>query len=621
MASPRGDEYNVLGPGLLVRDRTNKVGRGNGTGNDEGIAGEEENALDLKLSDNELLELSRKWEDEYKGYSGKVEQRQKTNKLYYKGTQNQVQQAAISGNPVAANRIFSATETFLAAALAKEPEPVVYADNTPQGNEEARLVKTILQTLADQLVIRKKLALMVRHWNIYFIGVLKHGWDDELQEICTEVRNPRNFIFDPNGYVDEYGDFCGYVGEKITTTAEKVAELFEDHKQFIGEIVEFKWGTSITYTEWWQDDYCFYTFKGRVLDKSRNPHFNYPKNTPEKKGDLIEKVLKKGNNHFAKPKKPYTFLSVFSLQEAPHDETSLIEQNIPNQNILTERVIQIAKNFKSANNSLVFSADKMDAQKATQSARGMEEGRPVLVNGDVREAVARFPAPSFPPEAFKEIADTERRIDETYGVQGLSAVAQNEETTARGMILNQQRDSTRIGGGIGDSLQQVASNVFNQWYQFIKVYYDEPHMASYLGASQSVELAVLDMDSIKRRITITTAPDSMVPKDELTQANQAMQLAEAGMLDPKALLRLQNIPGGDETAENAVLWMTNKQAYIQKNFPELAQFLGMQSQQAVEGGQQQGQPQVSPIQPQAAAAPAEQPAPLEAAGPLPSLPR
>ncbi len=68
----------------------------------------------------------------------------------------------------------------------------------------------------NPLCRRKKLGLMVRHWSIYFLGVAKHGWDDEVGEIKTEVRRPQNFLLDPDGFVDEYGDFVGaWLGERI----------------------------------------------------------------------------------------------------------------------------------------------------------------------------------------------------------------------------------------------------------------------------------------------------------------------------------------------------------------------------------------------------------------------
>jgi hypothetical protein len=56
-----------------------------------------------------------------------------------------------------------------------------------------------------------------------------------------------------------------------------------------------------------------------------------------------------------------------------------------------------------------------------------------------------------------------------FGTQGLSGQNQPESQTARGMILNQSHDSTRIGGGIGDALEQVADNIFNWWLQLYYV--------------------------------------------------------------------------------------------------------------------------------------------------------
>ena len=73
-----------------------------------------------------------------------------------------------------------------------------------------------------------------------------------------------------------------------------------------------------------------------MLDKHKNEFFNYDlkgKTTEENEGE--EEVIK-GHNHFAKPKMPYTFLSIFSLQEQPHDITNLIEQNISNQDQIND---------------------------------------------------------------------------------------------------------------------------------------------------------------------------------------------------------------------------------------------------------------------------------------------
>lgn len=576
---------NVLGPSLLVADKTNAVT--NGSNSSTGIAGEEEDELSLEMSDMELLELSKKWEGSYNAYDGKMAQRRKSNKQYYLGLQNQSQNA--NQAPVPDNILFEATETFLAQALARNPDPVVYSDNTDAGNEEARVVRTMLCFLADSLVLRMKMKMMVRHWNIYFLGVLKHGYDSHIHEITTDVRLRPNFILDPNGYVNEYGDFVGYLGEKITNQAAILAEMCPDKEQFIAEAVDYKMGTPITWIEWWTDDYTFTVFKGNIMDKSMNPHFNYPQNMPEEKGEHVKEVLKEGNNHFARPKKPYTFLSVYSFQEQPDDETTLIEQNRNNQDYITDRSRQIARSLKRINNSYVFNlAAGYTQQTATQALEALEDGTGAL---EPTENAARLMQTGNVPQAFfDDLNGRIERLRSIYGTLGNTAVNQDENTTARGMILNQQRSSDRIGGTIGDALNQVGSSTFNWWLQLMHVYYDTQHSAAVMGKLQAVEEAALSMETFTRRLVVYAAPDSTAPKDPITEANQALSLYEAGLpIDPKTVLTLMDTPDVESTIEGGILWQTNKQAYITANFPDLAQMLGM-GQQSQQQGQPPGQP-------------------------------
>lgn len=602
---PRGDQINVLGPSNLVNSRANRVGLG---GPETGVAGEEIDELSLEMDNQELLALAAQWTNAYNAYAGKITKRQETNKQYYLGTQGQ-NQNGLQSTPVPDNILFEATETFLAQALARNPDPVVYSDNTDAGNEEARTVRTMLVFLADSLVLRQKMKMMVRHWNIYFLGILKHGYDSSIHEICTEVRNRKNFILDPNGYVDEYGDFVGYLGEKITAPASVLAEMCPDKEQFIAETVEFKMGTPITWVEWWTDEYTFTTYKGNVMDKSLNPHFNYPKNMPEVRGEQVTEVLKEGRNHFARPKKPYTFLSVFSFQEQPDDETSLLEQNKYNQDYITERSKQIAKILRKSANTEIFNlAAGYTQQTASQALDAIENGTGALE--PIANSVRRLEAPTVPNAFFDEMNGRIERLRSIYGTLGATPEKQSEETTARGMILNQQRASDRIGGTIGDSLNQVAASSFNHWVQLMHVYYTKEHKAAVMGKLRAVEEASLTAESFTRRLVVMAAPDSTQPKDSITEANQALALYEAQLpVDPKTILTLMDTPDVDKTIEGGILWQTNKQAYIMSNFPELAQMLGL--------GQPQPQPGAPPGQPGANVA---QPQPPPSTGALPDNP-
>lgn len=580
---------NVRGVRELIGKKTNKIQQGAAVA-EEGPEGEELDNLSLDMSDEELLALKTKWEYAYEPYEGKIKTRQENNKKYYLGRQLEGTEYNVEF-PIAANLLFEAEETFLPVALSRNPDPVVWPlNNSPEGSAIAKKVRTMLQYHAEQLCLREKMSLMTRHWSIYFIGIIKHGWDKEINDIKCEVRHPQNFVFDPEGYVDVYGDFEGYLGERITLTASELIDLFPDCEADIRESVKDKLGTEVVYTEWWTDQFCFSTYRDIVLDKHKNENYNY--DSDEEDGDEVIKA----NNHFAHPKKPYTFLSVFSLGEQPHDITGLIEQNIPNQNLITKRTMQIDVNLSRQNNSVAFSADNFNQQTAKQAAGAFEKGNPVLVPSGrpIGEAIQRFPAESYPEAAFKELDTNKDNLRSSFGTQGVTAQQPNEETTARGMILNQQRDSSRIGGGIGAVLEQVAKNVFNHWVQLYYKYYDEAHQGSVQGIITGVEHAIISNAMLTHQLMITVANGSMAPKDEITQMNQAVQLFEMGVLDPKSLLTTLNVPDTENTVKNALLWMMNKQAYIQVNYPDLFQvMMGMMAPQ----GQSQGQAvpgQISP---------------------------
>lgn len=576
-------QQNILGVKSLVESDTNK--NNTSTGESEGVDGDKIDALDLPMQDEELLKLRDEWEKIYGPYETKMRAIFKANKESYLGKLASGQWINGEDN-IVANLQFEAEETFLAAAVAKNPEPVVYADNTPEGNTVSDGVKTLLAFHSKELKIRRKLAVMVRQWSIYHLGVLKHGWDNTIQDVAVENRKIQDFIFDPKGYVDAYGDFTSWLGERITLKAEMVAQMFPKHKAYIELMVDGKMGTEITYTEWWNDDYCFSTLKDVVLDKHKNEYFKYPEPSLDPMGqplldDMGEPIIATPRNHFAKPKKPYTFLSVFSLQEQPHDITGLIEQNIPNQNRITRQTTQIDYNIASGNNSLVLSENNFNQETGKQFAEARRKGNPALVpsGGPLGEAYAIIPPNQIPGDFFVSLENHKTDLRGSWGVDGLLSNTGDEDQTARGMILRQGQDTTRIGGGIGASIEQVAESTFNWLTQLYYVFYDEPHFAAIMGNARAVEYVVLSNADMDRQLIVSVSPDSMKPKDEITQINLAQALFDKGAIGPKTLLKMLDFPNPDEAAGDGVLYRADPIAYLQMNWPDLAQQMQQAQQQ------------------------------------------
>jgi hypothetical protein len=560
-------QLNIEGVENLIGSNTNKV-LYDGT-EQEGASSQALDDLDLEMDDTELLSLSRQWENKYAPYQGKLSPRQQQNKKYLFGSQN----TGNSGKTTASNMLFEATATFVPQALAKNPEPVVWSDNTEEGKQASNDIKTALQFHGDILNLRKKLGVMVWQWGIYFIAGVKHGWDNDINDIVTDIRKPQNLIFDPDGYVDEFGDFKSWLGERIQCTATELIAKFPDSESYITIQVDGKLGTQVTYTEWWTDEYCFYTFKDVVLDKHKNQFFNYGK-TPDK------------TNHFAKPKKPYTFLSVFSLQEQPHDFTNLIEQNVSNQDDVIESDKQVGKNLRHGNNSIVCDDKFFTSETAHQAADALERGDPIL--GDPN-GIKRIPANPLPNGLLEAMQIKKETLRSIYGTQGISAQPQNQDTTARGMLLNQSHDSTRIGGGIGDALEQVADNIFNWWLQMYYVFYDEPHYAAIMGQAHAIEFTKILLVGEQRHFVVSVSPNSMQPKDEITEMNQAIDLANKGWLDPINLFKKLNYADPMETAKMVTMFRVSPESYMQQYFPQEAQ------QAQINQSQQGNPPDMGPV--------------------------
>lgn len=580
--------WNVEGVRQLVESGFNKMPRGTEFGA-EGPVGPEQTLFELAISDTDLLRIADERVAMYRPYEGKIRKRQDMMAAYYTGRQNAGSAYDTQDGPIVGNLMWEAVETYLPAALAKNPDPVVWGANDTMTNELASDVKTMLSYHAEVLDLRTHLKILTRRWLFDLLGVMKYGWNDSSNDITISVRDVKNFYLYPAGYVDVYGNFKGWLGERIVLSADDMAERFPNHRDAIYLSVEGKLATEVEYTEWWDDDKYFSTYDKIVLDKGKNYFFNY--------GDDAK-------NHFAVPMKPYTFLSVFTVQSQPHDLTGPIEQNIPQQNRYTRRLKQIDANAQNTNNGLAISAENYTQQTAKQAARARQMGQPILVppGRPVQEAVVSLPATPVSPSLFDAANQDALNLRSIFGTQGITAIQQNEDTTARGMILNKQYDSSRIGGGIGEALARVADTSFNWFYQLYHVFYDEPREAKIMGVNKSVEFAVLSKDSFTSSLVISVAPDSMKPRDDVTLMNQALQLWQEGALDPKSLFKFLNFPDPTSTAEMATLWKLAPQMYMQMNFPDLMQEI--QQMQSAQAPVAQGQPA-----PGAAPAPQEAPTP------------
>ena len=553
---------------LSLSQDINKTKTGNISETSEGAIGELTPELELGMDDDELLSLSKEWKSAWQPFATELAKSQNDNETYWLGRQYEGTTKAVDGHALVDNLIFESLETFLPIATRPKADPVVDSENVDLANK----VRKMLTFWADQQVFNLKLKQVARFWSLYKLGVMKIGWSNKENDItCISIR-PQKLILDPDATID-CAEYTGeYIGEYRKETARNLIKRFPKAKKYISEQCKEKFGTKMQYIEWWTDDYVFWTMDDEVLAKAKNPHWNYESEQEQvNEFGSIQKQKVKGKNHFAFPKKPYAMLSVFSLGLRPFDDTNLIQQNLPLQDLINKRLRQIDKNADKTNGGLAVSGDSFSKEQAAGVGKATEKGGTIFVpNGDVNRAVMRLQAPPLPNFVYESLLDYRNELRNIFGVRGSSAQGTIQDKTVRGKMQIKGQDSDRIGGGISTYLEQFSDLVYNHVVQFMYVYYDEPHVASIMGQNKAMEYVKLTSADFVSKLSVSVKDGSMIPKDAMSQREEVVTLWEMGAIDPITFFEKLDFPDPKKTAEQLTAWKIDPLIL----FPELKAQLG-----------------------------------------------
>lgn len=577
--SPSTGVWDAIKGALALFKDLNKTGSVT-----EDLNPDPQDEFESSLSEAEIITLINNWKKLYTPYYSDIEPSQELSFSYWLGKQAS-NEPEITDRPIVDNRIFQAIETFIPIATRANPDPMVQADPGDIGQQLSKSIKSVLVFEADRQKLRKILKRLLRQWLIYRIGCIKLSFNEVTNQIETEAINPKRFIFDKDGHIDESGFFTGeYIGEKKKATAEKLCDLFPKKAAVITERVHGKMGTRVEYFEWWyKGTDCFYTMDDTVLGKFKNPHWNYDGE------DGLE-----GKNYFEQPKSPYVFLGIFSTGLQPHDETSLILQNISLQDLINRRLRQIDRNVEGMNNGMVVSDQFTDSQ-ASQAASALRKGMAIRApGGDVSKAVMRFPPGSLPAIVFDTMKEAQNEVGNIFGTSGSTPEGLNEQDTVRGKIMVNQMDSSRIGGGITEYLEQVADSVYCFWVQLIMVHWSDPHFVVAAGEADAealIQLRSTDLALVKS-LNITVKEGSLIPKDPLTQRNESIDLWSANAIDPITFYKRLDFSDPVNQAKQLVLWQMVQKGQL----PPEAYIPGFQLPPTALPQQGVGGPAVNPLQ-------------------------
>lgn len=563
------------------------------------------------LSNEKVAELTKDWRGLYERYYADVRATQDSAYSYWLGKQKTSAIDDIEGTNLVDNLIFESLETFLPIATRANPDPLVSSDNSPEGLALAKDVKTALVYQADKQKLRMKLKSITRNWAIMRLGAIEVSYDYHTDDIKTTTLNSKRLLLDPSGYIDEAGSFTGeWVGIRYDFGAAVLEEMFPDKKTVITLKSKGKKGTKLEIIKWWyRGTDVFFTLDNEVLAKKKNPHWNYDgmiKRADPDTGLEMEEFVQ-GTNHLPKPHNMLVFLGVFKTGMQPHDDTSLILQNIGIQDQVNKRYRQLDRNIEAQNNGIVVNGNFFTQEQAAEAASALRRGASIRVMGDPNVAIKRPEVPQLPADVWMSLRDNREQLKNIFGISGATPSGIAREETARGKILTNQLDSSRIGGGVTEYIEQVADSVYNLWVQMMFVHYDNDHFVNAVGAQEGQELIVLKNTRFTKTLVITVKEGSLIPKDPLTQRNEAIDLWSANAIDPKTLYTKLEYPDPNGAAKQLMLWqmfqkgMIPPQAYI-PDFEQPAMTSPLQM-----GGQVPGGPGFQPLGQEGPTTPPESP--------------
>jgi hypothetical protein len=506
----------------------------------EGV-GELTPELSLSTDDDELVRLSDEWSKGWELFNTKLSKRQEDNEKYWLGKfkYSDLETQSLD-RPAADNLIFEGLETFLPLATRQNPEPTVECEDV----EEASVLTDELKRLSDVLKFKLKIREVTRHWALYFVGVGKIAYDLKDNRITFNPLRPQRIIMDPDATI-EGGIYNGrYLGELKTEKASEVVAKFPKKAEYIKKKVEGKMATQITYTEWWCDDYLFWRLDKEILDKAKNPHWNYEENVTktDEFGAEVE-ATQEGLNHFKYPQKPYAFLSIFNIGKHPVDDTSLISQNLYIQDSIHARYEQLNANVDNINGGWVVSGKESGLTKdeAARAIEAIKKGGAVYTpSGNATNAIAKVNGDGLPGDVYNNLVDMRNELRNIFGVRGSSSQGAMSEQTVRGKIIGKSGDDSRVSL-IAEYIEQFSDYVYNWFVQMMYVYYPEEFKA---------KLTVEAVISVKE--------GSLIPKDPLMKRNEAIDLWSTGAISPEDLYKALDNPDPDGMAQRLKEWLAFK---------------------------------------------------------------
>jgi hypothetical protein len=491
--------------------------------------------LQYNVKDEDLLSAINKALAESFELKDKIDDIGKRNKRYWVlGTDKDLKAVHPKKSKLISNRIFTDVETAIPILTSEPPEPTVIGNIT---NEQRTKIQKGLE-LAYEVKYRmqQKLQCLLRHWFLFRLGALKYRWDED-RGFITENTLPKKIGFDKRATSKEN---CEYFWEELEDTAGNIIDKFPKAKNEITQLAGEKGMKSkMKYIEFWggKGEWVCWKLKEIILDKIKNPNWDYEN---------------KDNNLYARPQFPFILMNVFSIgdETGMYDETSLIEQSIPildGANQLEQQIIDLNEGQKKV---WVASGEAMSEKKAQDLVDKTGDLMVYLDRKAPAGSVAQVQSGKPDASLFNNLTHLLGEIDNIMGIHSTTRGERAQQETLGGRQLLMGSDMGRL-----DLIVRNVETVIEEWYNaylhMVKVYSVEGEILT----SVTNEQIELKPEDIPNNITIMVKKGSTLPIDDRTKMDNAIQLASAGMIDPKTLFEEMGYPNTDQRVQALFQWL------------------------------------------------------------------
>jgi len=489
----------------------------------------ERKAIELDMKDDELVRLIDTRINEARSVKDKIDTKADKNEKYWLGNQLDLTKIPESRSKAVDNKIYMATETMVPILTSSVPEPEIEG---PIDNEIRDQIQQMLKLNYEIIhTMPAKLREFARNWMIGYVGVLKYRWDKQ-KGFQTETVNWRKIGFDP---VATRLNECDFVYEWMDSTLKELTERFPDAKdKIIKRYGKDKLGSKVRYVEYWGNggEWVCWKLKDIVLDKMKNPNWDY-----NGKNNILKKQIF-----------PYIVGKYFSTNKSIYDETSVIEQAIPIQDLINKRKNQISDMCDMNKRFWIASSVAISREDFQKFVNQVGERGLYVEGGDIAQIQQLLG--KMDQSYFNDLVQSTSEIDNIFGTHSTTRGERQGRETALGRQILFQSDLGRMAGIVEDVIEQTIEDWYNILLHMYKVY--SRSGLKYEDGSINIDIP---RDAIPDNAVVLVKKGTSTPLDRASRIQLAMQQAQLDRIDPETQYEELGYPKARERAEKLKAWL------------------------------------------------------------------